>query len=198
MADFVRRYFRGPHLVWAKATRLVADDDRGLLLWLPEGAEFACRVDADGRPLRAAPTVEAYGAAPLATRTWRGYDVLLLHPPGAAHSVWWFFAGGEFAGWYVNLESPAVRRGGGIDVVDHHLDIDVAPDRRWRWKDEDEFTDCIGRPGFWSAEQAAAIRAEGERVAAAVEAGRFPFDGTWCDFTPGSWPLPKLPAEGAA
>ncbi|WP_326999938.1 DUF402 domain-containing protein [Dactylosporangium sp. NBC_01737] len=195
----LRRYFRGPHLTWALATRVLADDAHGLLLWLPEGAGFACRVEDDGRVLRARPTHDAYGAAALSVRTWRGTDVLLLHPPGAAHSVWWFFAGGAFAGWYVNLESPAHRRDGGIDIVDHHLDVVVAPDRTWRWKDEDEFTDCIGRPGFWTAEEAAAIRAEGVRVIADAEAGRFPFDGTWCDFVPDAgWPVPALPAGYAA
>ncbi|GAA3260328.1 DUF402 domain-containing protein [Dactylosporangium siamense] len=195
-AATVRRYFRGPHLTWAQATRVVADDARGLLLWLPEGAGFACRVNDEGDFLRASPTIDAYGAAPLSVRTWRGADVLLLHPPGAAHSVWWFFTGGVFTGWYVNLESPAHRRAGGIDVVDHHLDVVVAADRTWRWKDEDEFLGCVGLPGFWDEEQAAAIRAEGERVVAALEARVFPFDGTWCDFVPDAgWPTPALPPE---
>jgi predicted RNA-binding protein associated with RNAse of E/G family len=195
-STLVRRYFRGPHLTWAQATRVVADDERGLLLWLPVGAGFACRVNDEGGFLRAAKTIDAYGAAPLSVRTWRGADVLLLHPPGAAHSVWWFFSGGTFTGWYVNLESPAHRRDGGIDVVDHHLDVVLSPDRSWRWKDEDEFTAGIGLPGFWDAEEAAAIRAEGERVIAAAEAGDFPFDGTWRDFVPDAdWPVPALPAE---
>jgi len=41
------------------------------------------------------------------------------------------------------------------------------------------------------------IRAEGERVIADIEAARFPFDGTWCDFRPDpAWPTPVLPSTG--
>jgi hypothetical protein len=191
----VRRYFRGPHLTWAQATRVVADDRRGLLLWLPEGADFACRAHPDGQMLRAAPDIDSYGAVPLARRNWLGGSALMLHPPGAAHSVWWFFARGEFVHWYVNLESPFVRRPGAIDVVDHHLDIVVTPDHSWRWKDEADFAEATGRPGFWTVDQAAEIRAEGQRAVAAIEARQFPYDGTWCDFTPdAAWSLPSLPA----
>jgi hypothetical protein len=190
----VRRYFRGPYVTWAKATTVVADDERGLLLWLPPGADFGYRVLPDGDMVRAAPTVEAYGAGALALRTWQRNAALLWHPPGAAHSVWWFFRDGAFTNWYVNLESPAHRHPDGVDVVDHHLDIVVAPDRSWRWKDEDDFAAAIDRPGFWTAEQAGGIRAEGERAVAAVEAGRFPYDGTWCDFVPDpAWPVPRMP-----
>jgi hypothetical protein len=189
----VRRYFRGTHLTWAQATRVIADDGRGLLLWLPEGADFACRVDSDGQLLRAAPSVEAYGAAHLAMRSWMGSSALLLHPPGAAHSVWWFFYGRSFANWYVNLESPLVRRADGVDIVDHHLDIVVDSDRTWRWKDEEDFIESTGKPGFWNVEQAQEIRDEASRAVAAIEAGHFPYDGTWCDFEPGVWSQPKLP-----
>jgi hypothetical protein len=191
---FLRRYLRGPYVSWAQATHPVSDDERGLLLWLPAGAGFARRVEPDGTPLRGAPAIEEYGAAPLQHSAWAGRDVLILHPPGAAHSVWWFFHEGGFLGWYVNLEAVLARHPDGIDVVDHHLDLVVEPDRTWRWKDEDTFADCIGRPGFWTTAEAAAIRAEGERVAARADAGTFPFDGTWKDFRPDpAWPLPSLP-----
>jgi hypothetical protein len=193
---FVRRYLRGPYVSWAQATHPVGEDERGLLLWLPVGADFACRVDLDGDPLRDAPGIEDYGAAPLQRRTWTDLDVLILHPPGVAHSVWWFFKNKAFHGWYVNLEARPTRRTDAIDVVDHHLDIVVTPDREWRWKDEDTFADRTGVPGFWSEAEAKGIRAEGERVVAAIEAARFPFDGTWCDFRPDpSWPRPALPQD---
>jgi hypothetical protein len=187
----LRRYFRGPHVSWAQAVHPVSDDERGLLVWLPTGAGFACRLDSGG-----APAIEEYAAAPLQRRTWADRDVLILHPPGAAHSVWWFFREGAFLGWYVNLEAVLARHPGGIDVVDHHLDVVVDPDRTWRWKDEDDFEACIDRPGFWTTAEAALIRAEGSRVAARAEAGAFPFDGTWRDFRPDpAWPLPKLPPD---
>lgn len=185
----LRRYFRGPYVSWAQAVHPVSDDERGLLVWLPAGAGFAYRLYPGG-----APAIEEYAAAPLQRRTWVDRDVLILHPPGAAHSVWWFFREGAFLGWYVNLEAVLARHPGGIDVVDHHLDIVVDPDRTWRWKDEADFEACIDRPGFWTTAEAAQIRAEGSRVAARAEAGVFPFDGTWRDFRPDpAWPLPQLP-----
>jgi predicted RNA-binding protein associated with RNAse of E/G family len=190
----VRRYFRGPHVVWAKATAVVADDDRGLLLWLPTGADFGYRVLPNDEMVRTARSIEAYGAGSLLLSTWQRNSALLLHPPGAAHSVWWFFRDGAFTNWYVNLESPAERVPDGIDIVDHHLDIMVDADRTWRWKDEDEFAAAIDQPGFWTSEEARQIRTEGERAVEAIEAGRFPYDGTWCDFHPdSSWPAPRLP-----
>jgi len=186
----LRRYFRGPYVSWVQAVQPVADDERGLLVWLPAGAGFACRL-----PPGDAPTVEDYGAAPLQRRTWTDRDALILHPPGAAHSLWWFFRDQRFLGWYVNLETVLSRHPGGIDVLDHHLDIVVDPDRTWHWKDEAAFAACIDRPGFWTATEAAAIRAEGERVLTRLAPAAFPFDGTLCDFRPDpAWPLPKLPA----
>jgi len=191
-----RRYFRGPHISWAQSATVVSDDEHGLVLWLPEGADFASRVEPDGQPLRGIPDIEAYGAAALRTGFWQHTSVLLLHPPGAAHSVWWCFSGGIFSHWYVNLEALLARRTDGIDIVDHHLDIVVEPDRTWRWKDERDFAECTGVPGFWTADEARAIRDEGLRVVAMVQEGRFPFDGAWCDFCPDpSWMRPQLPSE---
>jgi hypothetical protein len=195
-----RRYLRGPHATRVQATTVVADDGRGLVLWLPDGADFACRVDADGRPLPAASTIEAYGVASLSKRTWQDSSVLMLHPPDAAHSVRWFFANHTFTGWYVNLESPYRRRHDTVDtvdIVDHHLDIVVQPDRTRRWKDEDEFIASTGRPGYWSLEEAHAIRDEAQRAVAAIEARRFPYCGTWCQFEPEpTWPRPCFPQQG--
>jgi hypothetical protein len=189
----VRRYFRGDHVGWAQAVRVIADDTNGLRLWLPVGAGFAWRVDANGKPLRAA-SISEFGAGRLISHEWRDANVLMLLRPGMAHSVWWFFRERAFTGWYVNLESPACRGPDRIDSVDHHLDIIVSPERRWQWKDEDEFAACTDQPGFWTAAAAREIRAEGKRVIEEIEAGAFPFDGTWCEFQPDpTWPLPRLP-----
>jgi hypothetical protein len=125
-----------------------------------------------------------------------GEGILQWFPPDrSAASVWWFFDDGEFHGWYVNLEAPAVRWPGGVDTTDHALDLWVEPDRTWTWKDEGEFAERTGHPWYWTAAEAAGIRATGERMAARVEAGAFPFDGSWCDFTPDpQWTVPGLAA----
>ncbi|WP_231930000.1 DUF402 domain-containing protein [Micromonospora coriariae] len=122
---------------------------------------------------------------------WQPYRTLMVMPPGAAHSIWWSWgANGAFAGWYINLEAPVDRWAGGVDVQDHALDVLVAPDRSWVWKDEDEFAAQTGDPLFWDLDDAAQIRAEGERLIACAERGEFPFDGTWCDFQPDPASLP--------
>jgi hypothetical protein len=132
---------------------------------------------------------------------WQGPGVLKLTPPDAAYSVWWFRTpDGRFAGWYVNLEEPAVRWDdgdlAGVDIVDQDLDIWVTPDRSWQWKDEEEFVERLGFPSHYWVPDEAAVRAQGREVVKLIEAGEFPFDGTWCDFQPDpQWTVPAaLPA----
>ncbi len=83
---------------------------------------------------------------------------------------------------------------GGVDFQDHALDVLIAADRSWSWKDEGEFAAQTGGPLFWDADGAAQIRAEGERLSALAEHGMFPFDGAWCDFQPDpAWQPTALP-----
>ncbi|GAA1890456.1 DUF402 domain-containing protein [Asanoa iriomotensis] len=198
----VHRNARHDRLGWVRPTRVVSDDERGLLVWLAPGSAVASEVSADGRGMRAMPFTEwitlSYGVK---QHIWRGNGVLKFHPVGEDHSVWWFReADGRFAGWYVNLEERALRWSdgalAGLDVVDQDLDIVVDPDRTWRWKDEDEFTERLAFPDHYWVGDEAAVRAEGWRVVKQIEAAEFPFDGTWTDFQPDpSWETPTaLPA----
>jgi predicted RNA-binding protein associated with RNAse of E/G family len=190
----MRRYHRGGRCAWMQPMRVIADDDAGLLLWHPTGSDYARLVDADGRTQHDLP-IDAMREPRLTPLTWQGYDILVLMPPGAAHSVWWFFADGAFTGWYVNLEDPCVRTDDGVDTADLVLDITVTPQRTWEWKDTDEFAARTGNPLYFDEAAAAAIRAEGERVVKLIEAGQFPFDGTLTDFRPHpAWPTLRLPA----
>jgi len=50
--------------------------------------------------------------------------------------------------------------------MDHALDLLIDPDGTWHWKDEDDFLEAQGF-GVFTPGQAAAVRAEGERVMAA-------------------------------
>ncbi|XVV17370.1 DUF402 domain-containing protein [Actinoplanes sp. CA-131856] len=117
-----RNYVRGPWHTWAQAVRVVADDDGGLWLWQPVGADFATIVDADGKT--------GHDLSPgrmrdprLVARRWQHVDVLMLMRPGAAH----------FA-----------RTGRGVQTTDSVLDIVVSAGRAWEWKDEDEFEGHVG------------------------------------------------------
>ncbi|MFB9183872.1 DUF402 domain-containing protein [Dactylosporangium sucinum] len=198
----MHRNVRRGRLGWVRPARVVSDDERGLLVWVARGTPVVNEVSADGRGMRSMPFAEyvELGAPTLKHGTWGGPGVLKLHRPGGpAHSVWWFRDEEErFAGWYVNLERPAIRwsdEGGaaGVDVTDEDLDIVVHPDRSWKWKDEDEFLERLAIPEhYWVADEAA-VRAEGERVIKEIEAGEFPFDGTWIGWQPpAAWELPGL------
>jgi hypothetical protein len=193
----LRRDFRDDTIVFLQVARVVADDDRGLLLWYPAGATYWRIIDREGRTLHDAP-LPSLTEPRLEALTWQGSDVLVFMPPAAPYTVWWFFAAdsGRFQGWYGNLELPYTRWDDGdvcgVDSVDQALDLRIASDGSWSWKDVDEFEALVDVPGYWTPSAAAEIRAEGERLAKLAEARAFPFDGTWCDFRPDpSWPVPQ-------
>lgn len=199
----VYRNVRHGRLGCVRPARVVSDDERGLLLWLAQDSPVADEVAADGRGMRAMPFTEWIASSyRLQPGRWVGPPLLKFLPAGAAHSVWWFrTAEGGFAGWYVNLEEPGVRWDdgalAGVDVVDQDLDIWVPPDRAWQWKDEHEFVERLAFPDHYWVRDGAAVRAEGERVAKLIEAGEFPFDGTWCDFVPDpQWAAPETLPPG--
>ena len=189
----LRRYFRDGRVSFLNIGQVYADDERGLRMWIPIGTPFWRLLTPDGRDGHQA-SVDEMAEARLGELTWRGSHVMVFMPPQVAYSVWWFFSpDGRFEGWYGNLEAPYARWAGGVDTEDHALDLWFAPDRSYRWKDEDEFEARTGHPRYWSAGQAAEIRAEGERLVKLAEAGEFPFDGTWCDLRPD--PAWRAPAE---
>lgn len=199
----LHRHFQRDRLAWVRVMRVVSDDERGLLLWIAPGSPvLSLRAD-DGRTIRSMPFAEwITRQRQLATGSWEGAGVLKLIRPGAAHSVWWFWTdAGGFNGWYVNLEEPAVRWDdgdlAGVDIVDQDLDICVEPDRSWLWKDEHELTERLRFPEHYWVSDPDAVRAEGNRVIPLIEQGLFPFDGTWCDFTPDpAWLEPPVLSAG--
>ena len=116
---------------------------------------------------------------------WRGHGVLQLQRPGEAHAVWLFWRGPErvLACWYVNLQAPFRRTPLGIDTQDHELDIVIQPNGDWRFKDE-QYLEAWIRLGRWTEDDVAAIRAEGARIAAELDAGRRWWSDGWADWVP--------------
>jgi uncharacterized protein len=163
--------------------RVVADDDGVVALWVAPGTPVR-------RPRgRTAIADLAAGAWRPERTTWQPPGVLMLHPRGAAHSLWHFWRGdGRFRGWYGNLELPWAPTALGWDTRDHILDVWAEPDGSWHWKDEDEFAEAR-ELGLLSADEADAVRREGERV---IRETKLPTG--WEDWHPDpAWSLPALP-----
>lgn len=129
--------------------------------------------------------------APPADWVWQDAHVLRFMRPGDAHTVevWWGLDWG-FRGWYVNLQAPLTVNGSFLDTTDWALDIVVEPDGTWRWKDEDDLDEAVAL-GIFDHEEAAAVRAEGERVIAA-----HPWPTGWEHWRPpAEWEPLTLPVD---
>lgn len=179
-----------------ESARVLRDDKNGLVTWVGPRSAVIRRTTLAGESTRYMRLAEKLDVPTVpAAQEWRGPGVVIVTPPQARHAIYWFFnEGGTFRFWYINLQTPARRWWGGSDIRDHALDVVVAPDRSWQWKDEDEFAERTGHPLYWSADEAARIRAEGERLIEAAVAGKYLFDGTWCDFRPdAAWRPSQLP-----
>jgi hypothetical protein len=194
------RFHFGSTLSSVVPVRVVEHNAAGLTIWLAKGSPILDIELPDGAHLRDLPPESRPPAGyPLKPSVWPQGSALIHQPSEGAYAVWWLFATGPFSrkpkfkAWYVNLERR-VYHDDVIDVFDHELDLYVHADRSWTWKDEESFAEKTGHPAYWSAEEAADIRAAGEEVAALAKAAAFPFDGTWCDFSPpGHWGQPTLP-----
>jgi hypothetical protein len=154
-------------------------------------------VGSDGLLIPRFQTYEHQNTLPLqlGDARWVDSSVLWLARPGAAHAIGVFWQGDdrEFVGWYGNLQAPLQRTPIGFDTSDRVLDVTIAPNRSWQWKDEDEFT-IVQERGVVSSAEAVAIRAEGERVIAALEANHWPFNAGWERWRPDpAWPIPSMP-----
>jgi hypothetical protein len=128
--------------------------------------------------------------------TWSRNRVLVLHKPGAAHTLhlFWDDATEAFLGWYINLEAPWRRTAIGFDTLEQLLDVVLEPDlSAWKLKDDDELDWDVGR-GEFTPDEAAGIRAEATRAIDLVLRSVPPYERAWMSWRPDpSWRLPTLP-----
>jgi hypothetical protein len=172
--DTVRfRYVRDGRAFWTLPVRVATDSQTELALWIAPGTRIL-------RPdqLRVPVPVLAAGTWEPVETTWSGQGILMLRRPDTQHSLWLFWnPDGTFSRWYVNLEDWW-RDGEGVDAYDHLLDIWAYPDGTWEWKDEADLAESVDA-GIFTAAEAAAVRAEGERVLA-----EWPFPTGWEEWRP--------------
>jgi hypothetical protein len=185
---------------------VVEDSDEHVILFHPAGA-----------------TVENTPYTPLDRRAGRipgrefpptynpPLDVLRILPAGAAHAIEVYFAfdgqpsppylpwargDATFRGVKINLQAPFRRTALGLDTTDNTLDVSITPDLEWSWKDVGQVEARVAA-GLTYPEEAAAFRAEAERVIADLDARRSYFTddlGEWRNWRPDpAWTAPALP-----
>ena len=185
----LREIWRGK--VWSgRPCTVVEDRPNRLVVFSGTGVRWMRPCRPDGSPLRMQEENWV-----LRAEVWT-VEALRIVTPGSRHSILLLWSAGfrEFLLWYVNLEDPFVRTPIGFDYLDGLLDIEIAPGLSgWKWKDEDELEEAVAR-GIMTVQEAAAIRAEGEGVIAALDARRPPFDEPWDRWRPDpDWPTPGFP-----
>jgi hypothetical protein len=162
--------------------RVVEDRDELVVLFIAAGTPYKAgpKLTAAEKRRRPQPLL------PPSTFVWRN-DTLRLMPAGRSHSVW-MFSEGRVGGrallkYFVNMEEPFRRTAVGFDTQDHTLDIELTPELAWRWRDELELANHVAE-GFYTAELAAAIRAEGESVLEAIRRREHACMRGWTEWNP--------------
>jgi hypothetical protein len=163
-----------------------------LVTYIAEGTEIAASMLADGRGLRDVPLEERWVHPRQTVRQpWERSDVVMIFPPGRPHSLWVFHEAGRHVGWYVNLETPHRFGETTITMSDGILDLWIPTETGQAvWKDEDVFEMAL-KVGRLTRQEAAALRAEGERVI-----GERPWPTGWENWRPPEgWERPRLPPD---
>jgi uncharacterized protein len=174
-------------------TRVVQDDDDLVALYLAPGTRCKRRTGERGGP-RGRLLIEDSGGHE--DWTWSENRRLFLWRPHDMHAVSLFWQEHEnvFLGWYVDILLPFRRADRGFDTRDLDLDIVIAPDRTWHWKDEDELV-WSQEQGLRTAQEVQSIWKEAERVVGLLTAGDPIFAESWTCWRPDPrWTIPSVPA----
>lgn len=177
---------------WSDVLRVVRDDDRGLVAWLPSDSERLTAVPRDGKGLRDRSLAERAALAAareydMVVRRWQGPGLLRIAPTGVPWSLWYFRdESGVFEGHYLNLELVHERPVDGsprVHTRDLVLDLWVENGETWL-KDADEL-DAGAEAGWCTPEQAGVIREIAEQARREqIDPRAWPFDEAWEDWQP--------------
>jgi hypothetical protein len=180
----------GSKVFWAFPTIVVQDTSDLVVLYMPAGVRGK---NVDHKPA----TSELFSANKIniIDSQWNRTDVLMLIVPSESFSTYimWETGTKNLDCWYVNLQEPISRTSIGFDTMDNMLDIVINPDMSiWSWKDDDEFAEAQ-KVGFYSAEKASEIWAEGERAIKLITKDRRSLYEQWKKWRADpEWEVPKL------
>jgi hypothetical protein len=184
---------------WAWPGRVVEDGNRGLLV--AQRPRALGRVPA-GYPLdrqRVFDLLESREPPEIVEAAWERTTTLTVYRDDAwwGSRLFWDATRGAFLGYYVDLLEPLGRHGRCIDLVDLALDLVVAPDGEWHWKDVDEY-ETFKDAGIIGSEAAAMVESIKPELVRAVESKAFPFDDSLVGWRwPRDYPIPGLPEDWA-
>lgn len=109
--------------------------------------------------------------------TWVKTNVLFIWKPEWHWDVrlYWDEDSGEFTGWYMNIQDPVRRVEGGYASTDHFLDIVIAPNRQWHFKDRAELEDAV-EIGMYSLAESESIHTWADEALELVRNCSWPFN----------------------
>jgi hypothetical protein len=173
--------------------RVIRDDERGLVAWLPKGSERLAATPRDGRAIRDRSLEERAAMAVardyvMTVGRWLGPGLLRIAPSGQPWSLWYFRDedDGSFEGHYVNLElthERPVDGSGRTHTRDLTLDLWWASGETWL-KDEDEVAAGVAA-GAYSVAQARSIHDIAEQARREqLDPRAWPLDEGWEDWRP--------------
>ena len=126
---------------------------------------------------------------------WHTNRFVMILEPGSYFATFyiWHHAVNEFQCYYINFQLPFQRTRFGFDTLDLDLDIVVAPDYSWRWKDVDSYQEGVSRGGIephWAQAIENAKAVIFDRIAQRSQS----LDGAWLNWMPDpGWAPPQLP-----
>ena len=185
MAEVVNlRWMHEGHVESAHPVYLLADTAETITTFEPGGsiAMHSSRPKGGPRGRNLLPGTPHTGFEP---GTWTGEGVLRVHRSGQPWSTWrWLSAGRTWSEyWYVNLEEPWLRTQSGFDTEDWILDVLIAGDLSWRYKDEDELAWATAS-GRFDEGMIERIWSAAHESIAVLEAREWPFGADWDAWLP--------------
>ena len=121
----------------------------------------------------------ASGRPTLVDKAWSSVSRVGVITPATWWCTWlmWDALSGDFLRYYVDFLRPVARRGHLLDTLDLGLDVVVAPDGSWSWKDLDDVA-LLQERGWLRQDDLAHLERAKVEVVGAVEGRCFPFDGS--------------------